>query len=158
MSSKFMRVENKELLDFQKHFKSFSETFDKEVTQALAETAYSYLRDLTNATPINKDPKAATRGNLRKAWFKENQTLAFRVFKTGEGYTIELINSTPYASFVENGHNIYNQYGGSYGWVMGQFFVKKTEDLWENGKLNRVVQRNIGKWFRQLMGGVSNDK
>lgn len=120
--------------------------WDRMVRDSLARVAETYLQELIGVTPVKT-------GKLKRQWRKDNgKDLAVKVRDIGNGYVIELINTTEYASWVEKGHNIYNQFGGPYGWCYGRFFVKKTEVAWQNGKLDDRLQRRINKWMKSFWG------
>ena len=120
--------------------------WDRMIRDSLAEVAETYLQELIHVTPVKT-------GKLKGQWRKDNgNDLAVKVRDVDDGYVIELINTTEYASWVEKGHNIYNQFGGPYGWCYGRFFVTKTEVSWQNGKLDDRLQRRINKWMKSFWG------
>lgn len=130
------------------------------IKQALAEAGEEYLKDVIAVTPVNKILEAPTRGQLKARWRKDNKNLFVKVRETNAGYVLELVNTTPYASWVEKGHRaIPGQYvpildkriRQSTTWVMGQFFVRKTEVKWQNGKLDRSLSTKIGKWISHML-------
>lgn len=149
MGAKYVKIDNREMMEFSKKMGDLK-LAPLYVEEALENAASAYLTDVIRATPVNKDLTAPTRGNLKAQWSKDNQNLMLKIREVSGGYMIELINTTPYASWVEKGHNIYNQFGGPYGWCMGQFFVRKTEVKWQNGKLDRVLTLRINKWLKEL--------
>lgn len=136
-----------ELKKFEDKVNTLKDTYwDFMVRSSLAQVAETYLQELISVTPVDT-------GKLKKQWRKDNgKDLAVKVRDVGNGYMIELINTTEYASWVEKGHNIYNQLGGPYGWCYGRFFVKKTEVAWQNGKLDDRLQRRINKWMKSFWG------
>lgn len=136
-----------ELKEFEDKVNTLKDTYwDFIVRSSLAQVAETYLQELISVTPVDT-------GKLKKQWRKDNgKDLAVKVRDVGNGYMIELINTTEYASWVEKGHNIYNQFGGPYGWCYGRFFVKKTEVAWQNGKLDDRLQRRINKWMKSFWG------
>lgn len=136
-----------ELKKFEDKVNTLKDTYwDFMVRSSLAQVAETYLQELISVTPVDT-------GKLKKQWRKDNgKDLAVKVRDVGNGYVIELINTTEYASWVEKGHNIYNQFGGPYGWCYGRFFVKKTEVAWQNGKLDDRLQRRINKWRKSFWG------
>lgn len=140
-------VENDELEQFAQSFKSrVIDNWEQVVKNSLIQCAELYLQDVIRATPVDT-------GKMKRQWRKDNKQLAVKVKEVSDGYQIELVNTTEYASWVEKGHESYNQFGGSYGWVMGRFFVKNTENIWQNGKLDKAMQRRINDWMRSLLGG-----
>lgn len=154
-------VENDEFERFQNELENrLVNNWEQVVKNSLLQCAELYLKDVIKATPVGtkyrpktKGKKAHKPGNLKRQWRKDNKQLALKIKTAPDGYFIQLVNTTEYASWVEKGHESYNQFGGSYGWVMGQFFVKKTENIWQNGKLDKTMQRRINDWMRSLLGG-----
>lgn len=147
--SKFLRVDNREMMKFAEKAEDLKlgELF---VQDALEQAANQYLKDVISNTPVNKDLTVPTRGSLKRQWRLDNPNVAAKVRKVSGGFMVEIVNSTYYASWVEKGHEIYNQYGGSYGWCMGQFFVRKTEVNWQSGKLDRVATLRFNKWLKDI--------
>lgn len=140
-----VKVDNKELQKLEERFRRAIN--DKTgIPHAIAQTAEQILRDLIRNTPVDT-------GTLKEQWRKDNQNIEARIREVSGGWIVELINTTEYASWVEKGHNIYNQYGGPYGWVMGQFFVKKTEVIWQNGKLDRSLTIRFNRWLQSVLEG-----
>ena len=140
-------VETDEFEQFAQSFKSrVIDNWEQVVKNSLLQCAELYLQDVIRATPVDT-------GDLKRQWRKDNKRLAVKINELSDGYQIELVNTTKYASWVEKGHESYNQFGGSYGWVMGRFFVRKTENIWQNGKLDKAMQRRINDWMRSLLGG-----
>lgn len=140
-------VETDEFEQFAQSFKSrVIDNWEQVIKNSLLQCAELYLQDVIRATPVDT-------GDLKRQWRKDNKQLAVKIDKLSDGYQIELVNTTEYASWVEKGHESYNQFGGSYGWVMGRFFVRNTENIWQNGKLDKAMQRRINDWMRSLLGG-----
>jgi hypothetical protein len=140
-----LHIDNSELLKLEERFRKAAA--DKSgIRMAIAESIEQMLRDLIRNTPVDT-------GKLKRQWRIDNEDVAAQVREVANGWIIELINTTEYASWVEKGHNIYNQYGGPYGWVMGQFFVKKTEVIWQNGKLDRSLTIQINRWLQSILDG-----
>lgn len=162
MSSKFLVVDNSQLKNFIRQFKhtNTKKEREKQIKHSLAQVGYSFLDDVESVTPVNKDLTVPTRGQLRNQWKIENQYLNFVIKRTKNSeFYITLKNSINYASWVEKGHNIYNQYGGSYGWVQGQFFLKKTEERYKNNKYEHTIRKYMFNWFEKLMrGGMIDSK
>ena len=138
MATKFMKVENG-WDEYTQHLISVSERYETVLRDKFTKIARKYLSDLKKNTPVKT-------GKLKKQWDEDN--VKINVIPTAKGYYIELVNTTEYASWVEKGHESYNQYGGSYGWVMGRFYVRKTENLWKNGKLDTELKNQFEKWLK----------
>ena len=146
MPKAFIEIDTKELEALAERFEEAENKLQDGIVDTLVYAAERYLRDLITNTPVDT-------GYLKKQWRNDNPNLDLRVKEVADGYQIELVNYTEYASWVEQGHWSYNQFGGPYGWVMGRFYVKNTEVDWDSGKLQNVVTRRINKWLRDMLGG-----
>lgn len=99
-------------------------------------------------------------GDLRKAWEEDNKDLV--VHKGGRSYTIKVMNSQEYASYVEHGHN---QNVGQYfpvivdgekeyrrlkkAYVPGQHFLYLSEqDLKRKSK--SIIEAKILKFLQEV--------
>lgn len=123
------------------------------IRQAIVESCELMLKDLIESTPVDT-------GRLKEQWLKDNPKIVVR--NTSDGWTVDLVNTTEYASWVEKGHFSYNQYGGpwpvknakvpdSSGWVYGRFFVRKTENIWQNGKLDANLSSRLNEWLTKTL-------
>lgn len=126
---------------------------DDWIRQAIVESCELMLKDLIESTPVDT-------GRLKEQWLKDNPKIIVR--DTSDGWTVDLVNTTEYASWVEKGHFSYNQYGGpwpvknakvpdSSGWVYGRFFVRKTENIWQNGKLDANLSSRLNEWLTKTL-------
>lgn len=126
---------------------------DDWIRQAIVESCELMLKDLIESTPVDT-------GRLKEQWLKDNPKIVVR--DTSDGWTVDLVNTTEYASWVEKGHFSYNQYGGpwpvknakvpdSSGWVYGRFFVRKTENIWQNGKLDANLSSRLNEWLTKTL-------
>lgn len=141
-----IQVDCNELQEFTKRIKAITKP-QKGIKEALLVVAEQYLRDVTNRTPVKT-------GDLKRQWAKDNKNLSARIVEGNGGYWIEIYNTTEYAAWVENGHRIMNEKGGKvYGWCQGRFFVRATNNLYMNGKLNKFVTREFAKWLNNLFEG-----
>lgn len=90
------------------------------------------LRQFKANTPVDT-------GTLRRGWNARGP------FYGGLAWTIDLINNTEYASYVENGHRT----RGHTSWVPGQFFMKKSAQQVES-QLPELI--TPGLWaFRDIL-------
>jgi hypothetical protein len=78
-------------------------------------------------------------GTLRRGW-----TIG-EVVKTGNTYTIEVINPTEYAPYVEFGHRTPNHMG----WVEGKFMLTISEQ-----ELQKDAPKILMNKLKTFMGGV----
>ena len=157
MAKRFLTVDNSELLEFTEKFKSLRESWGDSISDMIKVIALKFLQDVKARTP--KDT-----GELRTHWDSDNATI--HVESDGHGYWVYLVNKAEYALEVEQGHYSYNQFnkGGEpyivknrtilsnkYGnnndatFVYGVFYLKETEIQYDEGKLDRLVRRELNK-------------
>ena len=123
------------------------EVFETALMSATQEIARELHKALLQNTPIRT-------GNLRKMW-SAGENLRFTVQRIGDSFEVTLINDAransadgfAYAEAVEYGHKTPNG-----GWVMGRFFLKKSE-LQTEPKCNDIVKRNLQKYFARWLSG-----
>lgn len=104
------------------------------------------------ATPVGKYKKGSGKngGTLRRGWGANSGSAAAAyanslvVTKTGENYTIEIINPVEYASYVEFGHRTVNG-----GWVEGRYMLTISEE-----KLKQVAPSVLEKLILQKLREV----
>ena len=109
---------------------------DRFCTEVSKELAARLLALVIPRTPVGQYPKSSGKkgGTLRRGWTSKTQAdaasrggsndakayaEALPVRKSGNAYTIEVINPVEYASYVEFGHRT----RGGDGWVPGQPFI-----------------------------------
>lgn len=167
--SGFITVDNHELDELCRNLAAFDDeaTSTQFFSDLLADVANRVLTDLKKRTPVKT-------GNLKRHWDEDNPAgqLRARVTYKGDGYEITLVNTTEYADWVEKGHRSYNQFGGPYtvrnsrirpqgvpegqgggDWVYGRFYVRNAENLWQNGKLDPLVQSEVTRWINRVYEG-----
>ena len=92
----------------------------------------------------------------------------FAVTSVNGGYEVLIVNKTPYALAVNDGHTAHNQYGGPYPikrrikvrsphqwqqgdatwYVFGHFFVERGIVQLENtGEIEQIIMRELRKWW-----------
>ena len=113
---------------------------DRFCTEVSKELAARLLALVIPRTPVGQYPKSSGKkgGTLRRGWTSKTQAdaasrggsndakayaEALPVRKSGNAYTIEVINPVEYASYVEFGHRT----RGGDGWVPGQYFLTLSE-------------------------------
>jgi hypothetical protein len=108
---------------------------------AIKELAARLLRKVIKRTPVGQYPKSTGKkgGTLRRNW-----TIG-EVVKTGNTYTIEVINPTEYAPYVEFGHRTPNHMG----WVEGKFMLTISEQ-----ELQKDAPKILMNKLKTFMGGV----
>ena len=140
----FINIDFTELEEYVDKFHEVVENHDAQVKRILEKIAKEYLVDLAERTPVDT-------GRLQNQWILDNMNI--NVVDRGDLYEVELINTTKYASWVEKGHWSYNQFGGPYGWVIGRFYVRKTENLWKHGRLDERIQQEYETWLKKMLEG-----
>lgn len=140
-----LEIDTREVAEQARKFNELCSRADFEIERAIAHTAEKYLQDLIRATPKKT-------GKLKRQWRIDNAHLPLRVQRVSGGWVIELVNTTHYASFVEKGHRKVLWGVDTGGWVYGRFFVLKTEHIWNNGKLDNVLKRQINTWLKNTLG------
>ena len=87
------------------------------------------MRKARKNTPVDT-------GTLRRNW------AIGEIRDTGDGYEVEILNPTEYASYVEYGHRTRDHTG----WVQGKFFMTKAEVELER-ELPGVIERKLRKYW-----------
>lgn len=126
------------------------ERIAKEISKAL-------LKRMKSLTPVDEY-------DLINGWNGNR----FAVTKRGNRYEVLIVNTTPYALDVNDGHMVYNQYGGAYPvkrriqvrsphpwqkgdptyYVYGHFFVERGILQLNNTKeIERIIMRELQKWW-----------
>lgn len=113
-------------------------------------------------TPVGKYPKSASKkgGTLRRGWTAKTEEDAksgnssnaadyassLRIHKTGNAYTVEIVNPVEYASYVEFGHRTTNG-----GWAEGTYMLTISEE-----KLKQVAPGVLEKMVLKKLREVCN--
>ena len=151
----------KELKDFADNLQSLGSAFDPHTQRAAQEIAKVLLKHMKRLTP-----RGETR-DLINGW----EGNAFVVKGVENGYEVEIVNKAEYATWVNDGHKAYNQFGGPYKirrrvkvtsphqWqkgsptyhVFGHFFVERGIVTLENTKeIERIIMVELQKWWRKI--------
>ena len=138
---------------------------DRFCTEVSKELAARLLALVIPRTPVGQYPKSSGKkgGTLRRGWTSKTQAdaasrggsndakayaEALPVRKSGNAYTIEVINPVEYASYVEFGH----QARGGDGWVPGQYFLTLSEQDLER-LAPGVIERKLEALLREVFNG-----
>ena len=91
--------------------------------------------------------------------------------KKDRGFEVLIVNKTPYALAVNDGHKVYNQYGGAYPvknrikvtsphvwqqgdatyYVFGHFFVERSIfKLTETNQVEQIIMKELEKWWNSV--------
>ena len=144
MSKSNVKVNFKGLEKFTEQLNKLNKSeIDKFSEAAIKELAARLLRKVIKRTPVGIYPKSTGKkgGTLRRGW-----TIG-EVKKTDNGFTIEVINPTEYASYVEFGHRTRNHQG----WVEGRFMLTISEQ-----ELEADAPRILKNKFKKFLGDAFN--
>ena len=135
-------------------------TLEKAMEDATKRLAKALLRWIKEFTPIDSY-------ELINGWDGNN----FAVRRTETGFEVLIVNKTPYASAVNDGHKAYNQYGGPYPikkriqvrsphqwqegdptfYVFGHFFVERgILRLNSTSEIEQIIFNELQKWWDSL--------
>lgn len=137
---------------------------DKFCRDASKELAARLLALVIPRTPVGQYPKASGKkgGTLRRGWTAKTHdeaasgggktdakayASALPITKSGNNYTIEVINPVEYASYVEFGRRT----PGGNGWVRGQYFLTLSEQ-----ELERIAPAILERKLEDLLREVFN--
>lgn len=138
---------------------------DRFCTDVSKELAARLLALVIPRTPVGQYPKSSGKkgGTLRRGWTSKTQAdaasrggsndakayaEALPIRKSGNTYTIEVINPVEYASYVEFGHRT----RGGDGWVPGQYFLTLSEQDLER-LAPGVIERKLEALLREVFNG-----
>ena len=116
------------------------------------ELAARLLRKVIKRTPVGQYPHRVG-GTLRRGWTAgedKNGALyanSLDVIRSGDSYTIEIINPVKYASYVEFGHRTRNHRG----WVEGKFMLTISAQEIQDAApaiLERKLQKKLKEIFK----------
>lgn len=145
--SEFEKFKN-QLKDMEKELPVFEQGCADEIGARL-------LRAVRQKTPVGIYPKESGKqgGTLRRNWFVTDAK------RTSEGYSVDVINNTEYASYVEYGHrqNV-GQYVPALGkrlkqpWVEGRHMLQDSVDELQS-KADAIIERRMQNWLEEKMNG-----
>lgn len=124
--------------EFKKQLEQLQKTQNEFVELCAKELAARLLRLVVKKTPVGiyRESTGKMGGTLRRGW------TSGAITKEGGVYTIEIINPTEYASYVEYGHRTANHKG----WVKGRFMMKISEQELEK-IAPKVLENKIKKYL-----------
>ena len=155
----FFKWDTKELTNFANNLANLSK-FETDIMNATKRLAKELLKDMKNFTPVEEY-------ELIRGWDGND----FAVRRTVEGFEVLIVNTTPYATSVNDGHMAYNQFGGPYQikhrrkvivphkwqlgdgkfFVYGRFFVERgILKASETEQIERIVFDELQKWLGGL--------
>lgn len=127
--SRWGKCDFSELRELSKRLENAQRQEDKFVRELTKELAARLLRKARKNTPVDT-------GTLRRNW-----TIG-EIRDTGDGYEVEILNPTEYASYVEYGHRTRDHTG----WVPGQLFLTNAEVDLER-ELPGIIERKLRKYW-----------
>lgn len=172
-----IKVDLKGLQKFQQNMSKLNAPRRQQFTEAaIKELAARLLRKVIKRTPVGdyrvayqhtlkggknkgqtvtryKNPSGKVGGTLRRGWTggEESNAAAFintmAVKKSGDMYTIEIINPVEYAPYVEFGHRTADHSG----WVDGKFMLTISEAELQ-ADAPGILQRKLDKFVKDTLG------
>ena len=136
------KISVKDLKNFQANLEKLNESERRKWTEAtVKELAARLLAKAIKRTPVGQYPKSAGKkgGTLRRGW------TVGAVKKTGDTYTIEIINPVEYAPYVEFGHRTADHAG----WVDGRFMLTISEQ-----ELQKDAPKILTSKLNSFIGGL----
>lgn len=149
-----------ELFDFGDNLLSLGSTFNSQLQKATKRLAQALLAWMKEFTPVDSY-------ELISGWDGND----FAVRGTKEGFEVLIVNKTPYATAVNDGHKAYNQFGGPYPvkrriqvrsphqwqkgdstfYVFGHFFVERgILRLCSTSEIEQIIFDELQKWWDSL--------
>ena len=128
------RIDTRDLVRFRNQLTRLKNGMDYFIADCAKELAARLIAAVKRRTPVKT-------GNLRRNWTTTGTT------KHGMTYTIQVINATEYALYVEYGHRTAHHTG----WVPGKFMLTLSSDeIQRNAQsiLEARIRRKFGEYFR----------
>lgn len=134
--AQWSRINIEQLKRMRDQFQQFEQADREEFCKQCAkDLAGQLLRKAKQRTPIIS-------GELRRNW------MIGGVIKQGNLYMIEVINNTPYASYVEYGHRPRDQRG----FRSGKFMLTIAEEELKR-EAPRILEQKLERKLREVFGG-----
>lgn len=152
-----------ELTEFADRLSDLSR-FEECANRIVKDIADALLKWMKSYTPVDTY-------ELINGWDDTSKAV---VTKKDNGYEILLVNKTPYALYVNDGHKSYNQYGGAYPikhrvqvrtphqwqqgdatwYVFGHFFVERgIVRLTDTKEVETIIYNELKKWWEGCLNG-----
>lgn len=99
--------------------------------KVLTKSVNAGLRDVKRNTPVGKYPAGSGKvgGTLRKGWHSTPTLPA------GNGVQKGLENNVSYGLYVNDGHRVVNRHGETVGYVEGQHFLERADNVVEKAMI-----------------------
>jgi hypothetical protein len=139
------------LKDLQKELEQLYDAREQLFEECARELAARLLAKVKKRTPVGQYPAGSGRvgGTLRRGWTGQSNSSAaayagsLPIVRSGDTYSITVINPVEYASYVEYGHRTRNHSG----WVAGRFMLTISAEEIQNiapqvleAKLKRIMR------------------
>jgi hypothetical protein len=103
------------------------------------------LKDVKKNTPVGKYPAGSGKvgGTLRKGWRSPS------IQPAGNGLKKSLENNVYYGPYVNDGHRVVNRHGETVGYVEGQHFLERANNVVEKAmvrQFNAEIERVKAKY------------
>lgn len=152
-----------ELVNFADNLQN--ESRDKELQFLIRKLVSEFLQNVKQFTPVMT-------GNLRNHWDIDNKNIQIRKLKNG--YSVTVYNKASkttkegnryfYGSWVDQGHQSYNQFGGPYivrnskyglngGPVIGRFFVEDAMNK-TTSDIRKDVTTQLQNWLDRCVNNA----
>ena len=137
--------------------------FEQHIERVTKDVAKALLKQMKSLTPVDEY-------DLINGWDGNK----FAVVKKDNGFEVLIVNKTPYALYVNDGHRAFNQYGGPYPiknrrqvriphpwqegdstyYVFGHFFVERgMVKLTNTQEIESIIMRELEKWWEGCING-----
>lgn len=154
-----------EIEEFAKRL-SDDEAFYEMLKDIVEQMVRDFHRILLMNTPVGET------WELYEGW-EDIEDVVSNITKVKGGYRVEITNYTPYASDVNYGHYVYNQYGGPWEikeehrtvvykqgtknkyFVYGHFFVEDSIEEYSGSRtsIRNAIKRELEDWWRWCSSG-----
>lgn len=152
----------RELTELANRLSNFGK-FEQSLERIAKDISKALLKQIKSLTPVDEY-------DLINGW----EGNKFAVVKKENGFEVLIINKTPYALYVNDGHKAYNQYGGPYPiknrrqvriphkwqegdstyYVFGHFFVERgMVKLTNTHEIESIIMRELEKWWEGCING-----
>lgn len=153
MAKSNVRLDFKQLEQFQKELQKAQAEQDKFFKACAKELAARLLAKVVKRTPVGQYPTETGKkgGTLRRGWTGQEQKDArayansIKIEHVGNEYVVDIINPVEYASYVEFGHRTANHKG----WVEGQFMLTISEEEIQRSA-SKILEAKLEKYLKGL--------
>lgn len=125
------------------------------IEQCTKDIAARLLAKVYKITPTGKYPKSTGKkgGTLKRGWTSEKSVSSMKSYveglsieRTGDSFTIQIINPVEYASYVEYGHRVKKKNG--YGVAKGKKMLKVSMEQLEK-ETPAALEKKVQRWLEE---------